>query len=259
VLDAIEQKFPSELIAVCIDEGIKEYREDGIPIARKTAKKLGIEFHLYSFKELYGFTLDEMVARSQFLLEKLPRNKQNKILQQGPCAFCGVFRRKALNYAARNLEGDKLATGHNLNDVDQTILLNLLRGDAKKILTRDLPREQVHELFIPRVKPLRAVSERDIILYAVFNDLDYHTTDCPYSIQAMRLDVRNFLTAIEDHYPGSLHCIKNSVETIIDSCNIEQSEKKQQAQKTINRCKICNEPTSNEICQACKIIQLLGK
>ena len=39
VLAKIEAKYPSELIAVCIDEGIDGYRDDGLPIAEMNAKK----------------------------------------------------------------------------------------------------------------------------------------------------------------------------------------------------------------------------
>ena len=48
ILHKIERKYPSELIAVCIDEGIANYREDGLPIAEKIAKNLDVEFHLFS-------------------------------------------------------------------------------------------------------------------------------------------------------------------------------------------------------------------
>ena len=49
ILYKIEHKFPSELIAVCIDEGIDGYRDDGLPIAELNAKRLGVDFHLFSF------------------------------------------------------------------------------------------------------------------------------------------------------------------------------------------------------------------
>ena len=67
ILAKIEKNYPSELVAVCIDEGIANYREDGLPIAKENAKKLDIEYHLFSFKDLFGYSLDEIVERSRFL------------------------------------------------------------------------------------------------------------------------------------------------------------------------------------------------
>lgn len=259
VLNKIEKKFPAELIAVCIDEGIDGYRDDGLPLARKNAKRLDIEFHLYSFKKLFGYTLDEMVNRSLELQEKLPSTRPNKLIQHAPCSFCGVFRRKALNYAARRLDGDKVATGHNLNDVSQTIVLNLLRGDTKKLIRGDIKPIKIHELFVPRVKPMQAVAERYIVLYAFYNNLDYHLTECPYAVEAMRLDVREFLTDIEEKYPGSLGAIRNSMQKVATICNKAKSPEKITNKPKINECAICSEAATGTICKGCEMLEALFK
>ncbi len=258
VLNRIEKKYPSELIAVCIDEGIDGYRDDGLPIAEMNAKKLDIEYHLFSFKELFGYTLDEIVQRSRELQKLLPSTKKTKKIQHGPCSYCGVFRRKAINLAARKLDGDKVATGHNLSDVSQTIILNLLRGDSSKLIRGDLKPEKTHELLIPRVKPLQAVAERDVVLYAFYKDITYHTTECPYSVEAMRLDVRNFLIEIEDKYPGSLNCVRNGMEKISQQCAdkvIPESIPSKKMQ--IQLCEKCGETSSSPICIGCQMIDVL--
>jgi tRNA(Ile)-lysidine synthase TilS/MesJ len=59
MLSSIESNFPkAELIAITIDEGVSGYRPESIRIAKKNCDKLGIKHHVYSFKELYGYTLD---------------------------------------------------------------------------------------------------------------------------------------------------------------------------------------------------------
>ena len=259
ILAKVEAKYPSEIIAVCIDEGIDGYRDDGLPIAEMNAKRLDIEFHMFSFKDLFGYSLDEIVTQSRALQKELPSTRANKLIQHGACSYCGVFRRKALNLAARKLDGDKVATGHNLNDVSQTILLNLLRGDSVKLLRGDLEPVKTHELFVPRVKPLQMVAERDIVLYNVFNDITYHTTECPYAVEAMRLDVRNFLIDIEEKYPGTINSIRNSMEKINrkfknDSIKIGETKK---IEEEMNLCKKCNEPSSSVLCKGCQMLEIL--
>ena len=257
VLHQIEKRYPSELIAVCIDEGINGYRDDGLPIAEMNAKRLDIEYHLFSFKELFGYTLDEIVQRSRLLQQKVPSTRKTKKIQHGPCSYCGVFRRKALNLAARKLNADKVATGHNLNDVSQTILLNLLRGDSFKLVRGDLKPEKIHESLVPRVKPLQAVPERDVVLYAFYNGIEYHTTECPYSVEAMRLDVRNFLIDIEEKYPGSLNCVRNGMEKISQLCDEEVLMRANKNNKQMILCEKCGEPSSSTICIGCQMLEVL--
>lgn len=38
--------------------------------------------------------------------------------------FCGVFRRQALDRGAMMLKADKIVTGHNADDIAETVLLN---------------------------------------------------------------------------------------------------------------------------------------
>ncbi|NHJ49455.1 MAG: TIGR00269 family protein [Asgard group archaeon] len=260
ILNKIEHKFPSELIAVCIDEGIDGYRDDGLPIAEMNAKQLDIEFHLFSFKEMFGYSLDEIVQRSRYLQKNFDSSRQTKLAFQGPCSFCGVFRRKALNIAARKLDGDKVATGHNLSDTTQTVMLNLLRGDSFKLMRGDLLPVKIHELFVPRVKPLQKVAERDVVLYAFYNDIKYHTTECPYAVEAMRLDVRNFLIELEEKYPGTLNCINNSMDTIRKGyTDTSKESEKIDASTSLQLCKKCSEPSSSDICKGCQMLGVLFK
>ena len=59
------------------------------------------------------------------------------ILQQGryhPCTVCGILRKKALADIAREERADSIATGHNLDDEAQSVLMNYLRGDPGRLI-----------------------------------------------------------------------------------------------------------------------------
>ncbi len=237
-LKIIEKRFPKvELIAVTIDEGIAGYREGALELAKLNAERSGVEFAVYSLKELYGVSLDELISKTE---------KVNGALKA--CSLCGVLRRKAINTAARELGADRVATGHNLDDETQTILLNLLRGDINH-LTRFNSTIRKHKQLIPRVKPLERVPEPEISLYLYINDIPYHNVHCPYAESAMRTDVRNFLYQQENKHPGTLYGIQNAFK------RIQESLQKNIESKGIRLCQICSEPSVNEICKACMILE----
>lgn len=73
---------------------------------------------ILSYEELYGWTMDRIVG---------------EIGKTNNCTFCGVFRRQALDRGARTLEVDSIATGHNADDIAETVLMNILRGDTARL------------------------------------------------------------------------------------------------------------------------------
>ena len=69
--DAQDAAIPHQpVIALTIDEGIEDYRENSIKNAIEFCNKLKIEHKIISFKEKIGFTLDEII--------KLKENQPDK-------------------------------------------------------------------------------------------------------------------------------------------------------------------------------------
>jgi len=241
ILSEIEERFPnSEVVAISIDEGIKDYRDEALRIARDACKKLGIPHRIFSFKDLYGYTLDEMVQAL--------RGSGGGLT---PCAYCGVFRRKALNLAAREMGVDKLALAHNLDDEAQTAILNLIHGDVLRLL-RVTPSVKVrHPKFVQRVKPLCLVPEKETTLWAYLNKIEFQSSPCPYAGEALRNDVRQTLNRWEVKHPGIKYTIFHSSQRLVRLLEASLGEVE------LNECEVCGEPTSGRICKACKLLQRL--
>lgn len=120
----------TNLTAITIDEGIKGYRDEALEIAASNCRKLEIPHHIVSFKELYGFTLDEMIFRA--------REKGQTELTA--CAYCGVLRRKAINNGARQVNADKIATAHTGNKHHFLGFLTInLNGTFSRTRSRNQP------------------------------------------------------------------------------------------------------------------------
>ncbi|MHC1586322.1 MAG: TIGR00269 family protein [Candidatus Hecatellaceae archaeon] len=241
ILHKIEKNFPkAKLYAVTIDEGIAHYRDEAVKHAAEACKKLGVPHLILSFKELYGYTLDE-IAEILKNVEGAPT----------PCTYCGVLRRKALNLAARKLEATKIATAHTLDDEVQTFLLNLVHGDVYKLGRVD-PEAPEAEVFIPRAKPFREIPEAEIALYAYLVGVPFQTYVCPYAHQALRNDIRDFLNRLEARHPGVKFTLYHSFERL-------KPLVRSQVKPSITTCQRCGEPSSQPICEACTLLEELER
>jgi uncharacterized protein (TIGR00269 family) len=223
-----------EFIAITIDEGIEGYRPPTVEIARKITSSLGIEHRIISFEENFGITLDEMVKKGG----------------KKPCTYCGVFRKYLLNKTARESGSTKLATGHNLDDETQTILLNFMQSDIDR-LARLVPQRK-QEGLVMRIKPLRELYEKEVVVYASLFNLPLDLNECPYSHFPVRAVIRDFLYDFENKYPGRKFSVMRSFENLIPAL------KQLHPQISLNQCRICSEPTPGEICQACQLRRELG-
>jgi len=219
----------AELIAVTVDEGIGGYRDDTIAAARNTAKKLGVEHRIISFRDIIGKTLDELLISSA----------------DAACSVCGTLRRRALNKAARELDANKIATGHCLDDEAQSVVMNYLRGDITRVTASFHSNSK--DLFLPRIKPLCRVTERATVAYGLANGILTSLPECPYTRYALRKDVRFWLGVQEHKKPGTLLSIVNGQEELIK--NIPESSEET---TILHPCEICGEPTANKICAACQ-------
>ena len=229
VHDIFSKRPNIDLYGITVDEGIKGYRDDSIKYAAKNCKKLGIEHHIVVFKDLIGNTMDEIAS------------KKNEL---GECSYCGVFRRLCLNKKSKELGINKLITGHNLDDMAQSILMNFVNGDMQK-LARLGPHQKIQPGLVPRMLPLRAIPEKEVALYAIIKNIEFHDAECPYSTRALRGTFRDIIDNLEFKNPGTRHSILNSYNEIKDLL----LEKYPPA--VLNECLKCGEPTSQELCKAC--------
>ncbi len=239
VLAKMERKYPrATLVAVTVDEGIAGYRDEALEIAAETCKRLRIRHHVVSFKKLYGCTLDEIVGRIR-----------KRGIDLTPCTFCGVLRRKAMNTAALEVEADKIATGHTLDDEVQTSLMNIFHGDVAKLASEKPVTDVAHPRLVQKVKPLCEIPERESALYAYARDLTFQSTPCPYAGEAMRNDIRNLLNRMEERHAGTKFTVAKSIERLRPAL-VDLMDKSE-----FHECKECGEPASGELCMACQLLK----
>ncbi|MGB9827642.1 MAG: TIGR00269 family protein, partial [Thermosphaera sp.] len=212
--------------------------ENTIPALKTYAERNMVEYRIVSFKEYLGFTLDEIVSIGR-----------ERGLPYLPCSYCGVFRRYVLNRAARDVGGTVLATAHNLDDIVQTYLMNIINNSWDKIARlKPVAERGGHEGFVPRIKPFYEVLEKESAIYALVNGLvrpDYQ--QCPCAEYNIRFTIRKILNDLEEKFPGTKYGLLRSLEKV--SGLIENAQKN--VLKSFETCKICGDPSSHPICKAC--------
>jgi cytoplasmic tRNA 2-thiolation protein 1 len=169
------------------------------------------------------------------------------------CTFCGVFRRQALDRGAALVKADKIATGHNADDIAETVLLNILRTDVPR-LGRCASAITGEDGSLPRVKPFKYTYEKEIVMYAYFKRLDYFSTECKYSPFAARGFAREFVKDLEAARPRSIVDLVKSAERLRIKAEIIET-----APQKPGTCVRCGYLSSQEVCKACVLLEGLNK
>ena len=146
-----------EVIALHVDMG---YPKSISAKLEKYFKKLKVEYQ---------------IIKSD-VLKKTEKSKIN-------CFWCSWNRRKELFIAANKLGCTKIALGHHMDDIIETILLNLFfQGEISSMA----PKQELFKGKITLIRPMAYVEEHLIKCFAKETKLGHDTCVCPHSITSKR-------------------------------------------------------------------------
>ncbi|MCJ8305512.1 MAG: TIGR00269 family protein [Nitrosopumilus sp.] len=217
--------------AITIDEGIPGYRDEALEIVEKFCEELNVEHKVYAYKDLFELTLDEALD--------LRENKKTS-----SCSICGTLRRRAIDFAAKDIGANVIATGHNLDDTLQTFVINMLSGDTTKIGWMD-PDTSANSL--RKIKPFCEIYESEIVFYAFTNDIPFQSEPCPHMGEGIRTEIREFLNSLENQHSG----IKNNLYQSI--LKVSQIVKKSNNKEKMI-CKKCGNGCTGDVCAVCNMV-----
>lgn len=227
-----------DLVAVSVDEGIAGYRQGALDICRRVTEERGVPWHTVTVRELAGYDVDTYAAGG---------GKDPTGTPRPACGPCGVFRRTGMNRLARDLGAVALATGHNLDDMAQTVLMNVLNGDLAR-LARLAPHDEPRPGLVPRLLPFRTIPEKEVLLYGLLEGLPIHDeAECPYAERANRFRMRDLVLGLEADQPGTRHSLLRFHDRVRESVPPGVGGE-------VAACPACGEPTSGAdgvVCKTC--------
>jgi tRNA 2-thiocytidine biosynthesis protein TtcA len=175
ILFSLKKKAPVdfEILPVHIDAGFQDsFAEDLGQYVEQAYGPLKIEYKNYG------------------TLAHSPENTEN------PCFLCSRLRRNRLFEMAREQGCQKIALGHNKDDIIETLFINMFY--AGKIATMK-PKQSFFGGTLDIIRPLSYVEKKDIVRFAQSLGLPEFRNNCPSADQTERTEIRQMLEDLYNH------------------------------------------------------------
>jgi tRNA 2-thiocytidine biosynthesis protein TtcA len=115
------------------------------------------------------------------------------INSENPCFLCARKRRRHLFELADALGCNKLALGHNKDDIIETLFLNLFYAGE---LSTMLPKQPLFDGRLTVIRPLAYMDEETLIRFARRMDLPLIENGCPSAGRSKRAEIRKLLQSL---------------------------------------------------------------
>lgn len=112
------------------------------------------------------------------------------------CFWCSWNRRKTLFKLAGEIGCNKLALGHHMDDIAETLLLNLLFNGEIGTMR---PYQELFDGRLTLIRPLAYVEEKDLTRLANQLDLPVITSRCPRAKTSKRRLVKEIIAEVRKH------------------------------------------------------------
>lgn len=167
-------KIKFELVNLVMDPG---YKKENLKQIQDNLQTLGLEAHIFKSN------IFEVA------------NLESKKRSDNPCYLCARMRRGHLYSEAKKLGCNKIALGHHMNDVVETILMNMIFTGQYSSMLPKLHSDHFEKMEL--IRPLYYVKENYIKAWANYNELTF--IDCACDVTKKGIGTRAIIkTLVED-------------------------------------------------------------
>lgn len=119
--------------------------------------------------------------------------------ESNPCSLCAKMRKGALNQAAKDLNCNKIAYAHHMDDIIETMLLSLIYEARFYSFS---PYTYLDRTGLTVIRPLMMVSEADVIGFRNKFNLPVCKNPCPADGYTKREYVKKLIKKLGSENPG---------------------------------------------------------
>lgn len=131
--------------------------------------------------------------------------------RKSPCFLCSWNRRKALFTLAKELKCNKIALGHHMDDILQTLLMNITFQGAFSTMP---PKLLMKKFQMTIIRPLCLVHESDLIELSHLRGWPRQIKNCPYEKLSGRTQIKEILQQLEQINPKARYSLWKAMTNI---------------------------------------------
>lgn len=131
--------------------------------------------------------------------------------RKSPCFLCSWNRRKALFTVAKEHGCNKIALGHHMDDILQTLLMNITFQGAFSSMP---PKLVMHKFDMTLIRPLCLVHEADLEELAALRGYRKQVKNCPYETASNRAQMKDVLRRLEELNPEARYSLWGSMTNV---------------------------------------------
>lgn len=131
--------------------------------------------------------------------------------RKSPCFLCSWNRRKALFAVAKEHGCNKIALGHHMDDILETLLMNMTFQGAVSTMP---PKLVMRKFDMTIIRPLCLVHEADLLELATLRGYRKQVKNCPYESGSSRSDMKAVLRSLEALNPEARYSLWSSMNNV---------------------------------------------
>lgn len=178
-----------DVIAVNLDQKQPGFPEHILP---NYLEQKGIDYYIID-KDTYSV-----------VKQKIPEGKTT-------CSLCSRLRRGSLYGFAETIGATKIALGHHMDDIVETLMMNMFNNAKLKAMPPKLLSDDKRNIII---RPLAYCREKDIAQLAELNDYPISCNLCGSQENLQRKKIKKMLSTWDEESPGRVENVFKSTQNV---------------------------------------------